>query len=226
MAINKITAGLADGPSVFATPVINQLAALLTLSGEAKRYADGYIMKGALFNIGGTMYMADSDTAISGSASDYIAITASGDIATASYVSSLSGVSWDGAYNGWFDASGTLYIFDEVLAKDNGDISEIYNQNLSINTLLKGLKGTYGTFTAGSRSSPYIIPAGLYMLASSKLVFDQYGNWYYISLRILNDSNEWEGDGSCDGLIISDGIHFGISYYNSDFKTVYYRKLL
>ena len=112
MAINKKTTPLST-PDNFASPVINQLAALLTVSSSTKRASGGYILKGALFNIGGSMFMADSDTAISGTASDYIKLTVSGDTATAAYVTNISGVSWNGAYQGCFDSSGNLYITDE-----------------------------------------------------------------------------------------------------------------
>ena len=123
MAINKITAPLSTGPSVFAAPVIAQLAALLTLASNVKRASGGYILKGALFNIGGTMYMADSDTAISGTPSDYVAITASGDIATATYATDVSDVSWNGSYQGCFDTSGVLYI-----AEDQYGINPVYKK--------------------------------------------------------------------------------------------------
>lgn len=113
MAINKITAGLASGPSAFAQPVLNQLAAMLTVASSTKRASGGYILKGALFNIGGSMFMADSDTAISGTASDYIKLTVSGEIASAAYTADVSGVSWNGLYQGCFDISGNLYITDE-----------------------------------------------------------------------------------------------------------------
>ena len=113
MAINKITAATADSPSTFASPVINQLAALLTVASSTKRASGGYILKGALFNIGGSMFMADSDTAISGTTSDYIKLTVSGDTATAAYTDDISDASWNGAYQGCFDSSGNLYITDE-----------------------------------------------------------------------------------------------------------------
>jgi len=112
MAINKKTTPLST-PDNFASPVINQLAALLTVASNTKRASGGYILKGALFNIGGSMFMADSDTAISGTTSDYIKLTVSGDTATAAYVTNISGVSWNGAYQGCFDSSGNLYITDE-----------------------------------------------------------------------------------------------------------------
>jgi len=113
MAINKITAGLASAPSVFAQPVLNQLQALAIACGQRKRASGGYILKGSLFNIGGSMYVADADTAITGTKSSYIKITASGKTATAEYVSSVSGVSWDGAFQGCYDTNKNLYITEE-----------------------------------------------------------------------------------------------------------------
>ena len=227
MAINKITAPLAASPSVFAQPVLNQLAALLTITNDAKRYADGNILKGAIFNIGGTMYMADSDTAISGTTSDYIAITASGDSATASYTANINNASWNGSYKGWFDTAGVLYIFDESIAFDKGVITKKYNPDIKLSTFENGLAGTYGTFTAPTGvDDPMVIPKGLYMFTPVKLSFDSNNNKYYISLKILDDDGVWRGQGTCDGLIWSDGIHFGLFASDSSFRTIYYRKLL
>jgi hypothetical protein len=126
MAINKITAPLETSPSVFASPVINQLAALLDCYNKGAVIQSGKILKGSLFCIGGSMYLADSDTAISGTASNYVAITASGDTATVAYVSSLSSVTWNGIYHGYFDTAGVLYLFDESDAINDGYITTRY----------------------------------------------------------------------------------------------------
>jgi len=78
----------------------------------------GNIVRGSVFQLGGTVYLATSDTAIGGVASDYVKLTPSGDGSTCSadYVASLAGVSWNDAYNGYYDVGGNLYVFDEFQA--------------------------------------------------------------------------------------------------------------
>jgi len=102
-------------------------------NGPILRVVGGNIVKGSVFQIGGAIYYADSDTAITGSASDYVKITPAGATASASYVADLSGVSWSDEYNGYVDVSGNLYIFDEGLALSAGEISECHKRYLHIN---------------------------------------------------------------------------------------------
>ena len=110
MAINKITAPLSTGPSVFAAPVINQLAALLTDCNHGTRVSGGYVKAGSLWNIGGTMFLADSDTAITGTRSSSttgIKFTVSGSTATASYGTDTP--TWNAAHQGYYDTDGNYY---------------------------------------------------------------------------------------------------------------------
>ena len=93
-------------------------------NGPILRVVGGNIVKGSVFQIGGAIYYANSDTAITGSASDYVKITPSGATASASYVADLSGVSWNDEYNGYVDVSGNLYIFDEAIAISDGELSD------------------------------------------------------------------------------------------------------
>ena len=102
-------------------------------NGPILRVVGGNIVKGSVFQIGGAIYYADSDTAISGVESDYVKITPAGATASASYVADLSGVSWNDEYNGYVDASGNLYIFDEGLALAAGEISECHKRYLHMN---------------------------------------------------------------------------------------------
>lgn len=118
MAIIKIGAPLATAPNVFATPVINQLLALAVDCNHGYRIGGGVVKKGSLWNIGGAMYIADSDTAILGSKNQglpncamAIKFSVSGNEATATYVSDLTGVSWNGEYQGNYDASGNMYYY-------------------------------------------------------------------------------------------------------------------
>lgn len=85
------------------------------------------IMKGSAVNIGGAWYVATSDTAITGSASEYVKLTVSGSSVTAAFVANLTGVNWNKEWNGWYDALGNYYIFDEVKAFGAGAISTMHS---------------------------------------------------------------------------------------------------
>jgi|WetSurMetagenome_2_1015567.scaffolds.fasta_scaffold13160_5 hypothetical protein len=126
MAIVKIDAGLATSPSLFAQPVLNQIASLLNSYNKSAIIKDGYVLKGSLFCIGGSMYIANSDTAISGTASAYVAITASGDTATAAYTANINSAAWNGSYHNYYDAAEVLYLFDESDAINDGLITTRY----------------------------------------------------------------------------------------------------
>ena len=126
MSIVKIDAGLASSPSVFAQPVLNQIAALLNSYNKSAIIKDGYILKGSLFCIGGSMYTSNSDTAISGTVSPYVAITASGSSASASYTENINSAEWDGSFHNYYDNAGVLYLFDESDAINDGFIATRY----------------------------------------------------------------------------------------------------
>lgn len=109
MAITKINAP-GSTPSVFWPETISQLSALVMDKEQHARNNDTHILKGSLFNIGGSLFVADSDTLISGTKTDYIKLTVSANIAQPSYVSSFSGVTWNSDYKGFYDSSGNLYL--------------------------------------------------------------------------------------------------------------------
>lgn len=94
-----------------------QEALLLAVQGAA-RVVGSNIVKGAIFLVGGSVYMAGADTAISGTASDYVKLTIAVDglTLTPSFVDDLTGVSWSSTWNGYYDVSGNLYEFDELKA--------------------------------------------------------------------------------------------------------------
>lgn len=133
MAINKIL-----NPSSTPTAVSdyqaqnNIIAALLLKTGLSAIVSGSNIVSGAVFNLGGSTYKADADTAITGSASDYVKITPSGATASASYVSSLTGVSWNAGYQGYYDGSGNLYIFDEFKAYKAGVIADYHFEDTKL----------------------------------------------------------------------------------------------
>jgi hypothetical protein len=84
-------------------------------------FENDVIPEGSIIYLGGSVLKAESDESIGGIKSDYVVIDHTS--RTASYAASLSGVTWDDAYNGYYDAAGDLYIFDEATAYFNGDIT-------------------------------------------------------------------------------------------------------
>lgn len=77
-------------------------------------FSSNTIKQGTRIMIGGSVYLADADTAITGTPSDYVKITPAGATASAAYVSSLTGVSWNSVWNFWEDGSGNAYLFNEM----------------------------------------------------------------------------------------------------------------
>ena len=55
MAINLFTAPLATSPAVFASPVVSELALLVRNIDHQNRFKYGFVRKGAMFNIGGSL---------------------------------------------------------------------------------------------------------------------------------------------------------------------------
>lgn len=76
------------------------------------------IIRGSCFYIGGAWYVANVDVAISGTASDYIQMTVDtvNSLITPAYVSTLTDVTWNDQWNGWYDTTGHFYVFDENVA--------------------------------------------------------------------------------------------------------------
>ena len=135
MAINLFTAPLATSPAVFASPVVSELALLVRNIDHQNRFKDGFVRKGAMFNIGGSLFVADSDTAISGTYSGFIKLTVSGTTATASYVSGSPSVTWDDENNGFYDVSGNYYAFDDSGVTVIRNISTVDTSNNVIKTV-------------------------------------------------------------------------------------------
>ena len=128
MAINKVPYPTTPVPvSDDWARVVNVLQTnYLEIENKIKiDFGNDNVLKGAVFNIGGAVYLADSDTAITGTASDYVKLTPGTSTATAAYVSSLSGVTWNDTYNGYYDVSGNLYVFNEVKARAEGGITDV-----------------------------------------------------------------------------------------------------
>jgi len=112
MSIVKIDAGLASSPSVFAQPVLNQIAALLTDCNHRLRINNGVIKSGSIFNIGGSFFISSGDTSISGTQSGNtinVKFTVSGSSATVEYITDVSGVTWNSTQQGYYDTDGNYY---------------------------------------------------------------------------------------------------------------------
>ena len=148
MAINLFTAPLATSPAVFASPVVSELALLVRNIDHQNRLKYGFVRKGAMFNIGGSLFVADSDTAISGTYSGFIKLTVSGTTATASYVSGSPSVTWDDENNGYYDGSGNYYAFDDSGVTVIRNISTVDTSNNKTKTGAAPRKEkTYGYVT-------------------------------------------------------------------------------
>ena len=163
MAINKITAPIQPPASDADWSNTQDLIEALALGVEGPlRIVGSNVVRGAVFNIGGSVYIADADTAITGTPSKYVKITPSGASATASYVASLTGVTWNSTYNGYYDGFwGICTCFDELLAYTMGVISTVYgNRNFNPSTMDRlGLgpgsnAGTSGTAVGVGSDAP------------------------------------------------------------------------
>jgi hypothetical protein len=166
----------------------------------------GNIVKGAVFQIGGTVYLATSNTAIGGAASNYVKLTPSGDGSTcaADYVANLAGVSWNDTYNGYYDVGGNLYIFDETLAIINAEIAIAYTKSGYLMNLYAQQRKTIYRDSAGvetfTRTAPKIIEIGDWNMDTTNLIQVAHGlaDWTKIHIRAIK--------------IIAD-VHYGGGHY-------------
>ena len=124
--ITLVSAPTAISTTTFAQPSVNYVTDILNAKYPRAIIKDGYILAGTLLSVQGSMYYADSDTAITGTESDYVEITVSSGVATAAYVSSLPTVTYDSEYGGYYDTSGNLYLFNELDAISDGYITDRY----------------------------------------------------------------------------------------------------
>jgi hypothetical protein len=147
----------------------NQLAELVRGIGMVDPVNGSNIIQGAVLNVGGILYKVDADTAITGTASKYVKITPSVDTltCTASFVANLTGVSWNKVANGYYDVSGNLYLFDEALAINDGDLSLVYSKIGKIKTLsnvtvknISGMNRVHGMLSL-TGSGSWICPDGV-----------------------------------------------------------------
>ena len=161
MSIDLVTAPATTPSAVGDYTAQNNLIAALALAAQgAARVVGSNVVKGAVFLVGGSVYLAAADTSISGAASDYVKLTITGTTLVPSFVSSLAGVTWSSTWNGYYDASGNLYEFDEAKAYIEGIISTIY-QETSRAKLRHGIKQytASGNFVAPEKVTTVFITA-------------------------------------------------------------------
>lgn len=141
------------------------------------RISGSNILRGSVFFFAGAWYVATSDTAISGNATDYVRLTNSAGTVSAEFVPSLSGVTFNRTWNGWYDSSSRLYLFDEVRAYAEGAITApvtIKNYRPSLNwskALSRVLSAAQLSrfFRLGSEvvltgSGTWTVPSGVYWI--------------------------------------------------------------
>lgn len=164
------------------------------------------IVQGAIFQVGGTIYHCTAATAIGGVASDYIKLTPSGDGSslTPTYVANLAGVTWNSAYNGYYDVGGNAYVFDEIEAFLGGQIPsaniKLWQGILKLLTL-NNIPLT-GTLAYGRKPSSYLQSAGT---VTQNQVFDALDPY----IPAINDPILLTG-----GAVIENGT-FGVTDYNA-----------
>lgn len=160
----------------------NQLLALGRM-GDVIPFSGSTMTEGYVFQVGGTLYQVVGSVSITGTVSPYVQITPSGATASAAFVASLAGVSWNAVYNGYYDVSGNRYLFDEVAAKKAGAIATIrsgwYASNADLATnasdadTLDGQQGSYyqdaSNLNAGSISPARMGSAIKYQSFSSNI---------------------------------------------------------
>lgn len=121
MALNRLDFGTTPNP-VTGDWALNAaiLAKAFQNTYDPLQFVSTNIPQGATFQIGGVIYYGSSDTAITGTPSAYVKLTPnagdSGATCDAAFVANLTGVTWSKIYNGYYDVSGNLHIFDEILA--------------------------------------------------------------------------------------------------------------
>lgn len=153
------------------------------------RVVGSNIVRGSVVFFAGAWYVATSDTAITGSATKYVRLTNSAGTITASFVSSLSGVTFNKTWNGWYDSASRLYLFDEVAAYATGQISAL--------TTVKNFRPNLNWSKAWSRVLSAAQLSRFFRL-SSEVVLTGSGTWtvpagvYWIEGEIIGPGEDGE----------------------------------
>ena len=201
------------------------------------------IKQGCYVSHGGSLYIADADTSITGSPSDgsvYIRVSGTTSL-TVEFITSLSGYVWNPVYNAMTNGIYTLLpymvvkagatwtrfnfnpnnqVFGDMKATslDTGHgANELYAMNQNVRTIdsptFAKLKLTTSTY--GSQN---IVSEGSWVVPVGIYQMAGLGSMY---IEVYNGS-EWVGRGEL-GVVISDGANVRI--HNSQLtNTIYYRK--
>lgn len=132
------------------------------------RISGSNIVRGSVVFFAGAWYVADSDTAITGNKTNYVRLTNNAGTITAEFVSSLSEVTFNKTWNGWYDSASRLYLFDEVAAYASGQITEL--------TTVKNYRPSLNWSRAISRVLSAANLARLFRL-ESEVVLSGTGTW-------------------------------------------------
>jgi len=135
------------------TAILAQIASLAKAFTDQEVVNGSTIKSGAVILVGGILYLSGTDTTITGTPSNYVKITPAGASALASFVASLSGVTWNPDHGGYYDggAPDSLYIFDEALAYQAGAVTELHTQKGKISYIAT-------TLTISGKLVPTIFP--------------------------------------------------------------------
>jgi len=170
MPINKLTSPQSTPTSLADWVAMKNLIESVYLGTELPvriDYDNDLVLKGSVFQIGGSIYLADADTAITGTPSDYVKLTPSGSIAAPSYVANLTGITWNDTYNGYYDGSGNLVVFDEMKARLDAVVSTVNSSPGNYaNNIISGLDGFVREMKVsaiGTRQSS-LTPGGWYQV--------------------------------------------------------------
>jgi len=194
---------------------------------------DGYIQRGSGLYINSKWYTNTDDVAITGTTSEYVQINATTLVPT--YISSLSGVTFDKSKNGWYDSSNNYYIFDELYAYGSlqtgrpttirnwrprsSFVAELLSSNI-ISSVVKTVSGSKylqtpywgGIPAAGTFSFSEVISQSIPGMTRWVIPAGTYimGSPFQTYFQIYNGSS-WESVGQYPGgLIISNGVDFAL----------------
>jgi hypothetical protein len=203
--------------------------------------AQPIIKQGCYVSHGGSLYVADADTAITGSPSDgsvYIRVSGTTSL-TVEFITSLSGYVWNPVYNAMTNGIYTLLpymivkagatwtrfnfnpnnqVFGEMKATslDTGSGAMTFDQGVKTTdsptfAKLKLTTSTHGSQSIASEDS-WVVPVGIYQFAGTG-----------VSVGIYNGST-WVGSATYLGAVISDGSNVRIYNDQASTLTIYYRK--
>lgn len=221
---------------------INNVFAVIGLMLNGSIVAkDGYIQKGSGLYISGKWYVADDDIAITGSETEYVKLDAT--TLAPTYVSSLSGVTFDKSKNGWYDASNNYYIFDEIKAHADGFItypttrkwwrprsvyvSELISAAIA-STVIKTVSGldyleatywgglpTSGSFSFTETITETVTASSRYLIPAGLFVA---GDTTDATFQIYNGASWIDTGEKVLGMISSNGVNFGL--YNATIGSI------